>query len=45
VEAAGGVADFGAGRILDIEPIELHQRTPIYIGSKKLVEKALSFAQ
>lgn len=45
VEAAGGVADFGAGRILDIEPTELHQRTPIYIGSKKMVEKALSFGK
>lgn len=43
IEAAGGVADFGEGRILDIIPTELHQRTPIYIGSKKLVEKALSF--
>ncbi|MES2478150.1 MAG: class 1 fructose-bisphosphatase [Bacteroidota bacterium] len=43
IEAAGGVADFGEGRILDIVPTELHQRTPIYIGSKKLVEKALSF--
>jgi fructose-1,6-bisphosphatase I len=43
VEAAGGVADYGGGRILDIEPTELHQRTPIYIGSKKMVEKALSF--
>lgn len=44
VEAAGGKADFGAGRILDIVPTELHQRTPIYIGSKLMVEKALSFA-
>lgn len=44
VEAAGGSADFGGGRILDIEPTELHQRTPIFIGSKNLVEKALSFA-
>ena len=43
IEAAGGMADFGEGRILDIIPTELHQRTPIYIGSKKLVEKALSF--
>jgi fructose-1,6-bisphosphatase I len=44
VEAAGGKADFGTGRILDIVPTELHQRTPIYIGSKLMVEKALSFA-
>lgn len=45
VEAAGGSADFGSGRILDIEPTELHQRTPIYIGSKKMVSKALSFGK
>lgn len=44
VEAAGGSADFGSGRILDIEPTELHQRTPIFIGSKELVAKALSFS-
>lgn len=43
VEAAGGVADWGNGRILDIVPTELHQRTPIYIGSKDMVNKALSF--
>lgn len=45
VEAAGGIADFGSGRILDIEPKELHQRTPIFIGSKQLVNKALSFVK
>lgn len=45
VEAAGGVADHGNGRILDINPTELHQRTPIYIGSKNLVQKALEFAK
>lgn len=45
VEAAGGVADFGAGRILEIEPKELHQRTPIFIGSKQMVNKALSFVK
>lgn len=43
VEAAGGLANHGCGRILDINPTELHQRTPIYIGSKNLVEKALEF--
>lgn len=43
VEAAGGLADHGTGRILDIQPTELHQRTPIYIGSKNLVSKALTF--
>ena len=40
VEQAGGAADTGAGRILDVQPTELHQRTPLYIGSKKDVEMA-----
>lgn len=43
MEAAGGKASHGAGSILDIIPTELHQRTPIFIGSKNMVEKALSF--
>lgn len=41
IEAAGGVASTGDKRILDVEPSELHQRVPVYIGSKKMVEKAL----
>ena len=39
-EQAGGAAFDGAGRILDIEPTELHQRTPIYIGSREDVDIA-----
>lgn len=34
VEQAGGLASNGNIRILDVEPTELHQRTPLYIGSK-----------
>lgn len=34
VEQAGGVATDGRQRILDIVPTELHQRTPLYIGSR-----------
>lgn len=44
VETAGGSGQYAQGkRILDIIPENLHQRTPIYIGSKNLVDKALSF--
>ncbi|HTJ49623.1 MAG TPA: class 1 fructose-bisphosphatase [Cyclobacteriaceae bacterium] len=39
-EQAGGKASDGQRRILDIEPKELHQRTPFYVGSKNMVEKA-----
>jgi fructose-1,6-bisphosphatase I len=33
VEQAGGMAIDGTRRILDIEPQELHQRVPLFIGS------------
>ncbi|MGB0985327.1 MAG: class 1 fructose-bisphosphatase, partial [Saprospiraceae bacterium] len=39
MEQAGGKASDGRQRILDIEPTELHQRTPIFIGSPKMVER------
>jgi len=35
VEQAGGLATDGARRILDIQPTELHQRAPLFIGSKQ----------
>jgi fructose-1,6-bisphosphatase I len=38
VEQAGGKATTGKQRILDILPNNLHQRVPIYIGSKEDVE-------
>jgi fructose-1,6-bisphosphatase I len=40
VEAAGGSATDGRTDILNIMPDELHQRTPLYIGSKDDVETA-----
>ncbi len=39
VEQAGGKASDGKRRILEIEPTELHQRTPVFIGSPKMVER------
>lgn len=39
-EQAGGKASDGTRRILDISPISLHQRTPFFVGSRKMVEKA-----
>jgi fructose-1,6-bisphosphatase I len=41
VEQAGGSAIDGAHRILDIRATELHQRVPLYIGSKHDVDLAL----
>src|SRR5438067_9938150 len=40
VEQAGGAACDGAQRILDLQPTELHQRTPPYIGGRSEVELA-----
>ena len=40
VEQAGGAASDGQQRILDVQPRELHQRTPLYIGSKSAVDLA-----
>jgi len=44
IEAAGGRALTDNGtNILDIEPTELHQRVPIFTGSKNMVDKAMEF--
>lgn len=39
VGVAGGKATNGKERILDIQPTELHQRTPLFIGSKLMMEE------
>jgi fructose-1,6-bisphosphatase I len=39
-EQAGGYASDGRQSILDIMPTHLHQRTPLYIGNRSLVELA-----
>jgi fructose-1,6-bisphosphatase I len=42
-ERAGGYASDGVGPILDIQPHSLHQRVPLYIGNRDLVEAAERF--
>lgn len=42
-EQAGALATDGTNRILEIQPTSLHQRTPLYIGSKNMVEEAGTF--
>jgi fructose-1,6-bisphosphatase I len=39
VEVAGGKATDGKNRILDIQPTELHQRTPMFIGSSDMMKE------
>jgi fructose-1,6-bisphosphatase I len=41
-EQAGGIASTGRKRIMDLKPTRLHERVPFYIGSKQMVEKAMS---
>lgn len=43
-EQAGGYASTGTGPILDVQPQELHDRTPFFIGNRSLVMRAESFA-
>lgn len=40
VEQAGGAATTGRQRILDVVPETLHQRVPVFLGSKNEVERA-----
>lgn len=45
VEKAGGKATNGKQRILDIQPTELHQRTPLFIGSNKMMEELETYLE
>ena len=42
-EQADGKATDGFQRIMDVQPTELHQRVPIFCGSKNMVAKAEEF--
>ncbi|MBN1316351.1 MAG: fructose-1,6-bisphosphatase [Anaerolineales bacterium] len=42
-EQAGGAASNGQMPILDVQPSDLHQRTPFFIGNKELVHTAEAF--
>jgi fructose-1,6-bisphosphatase I len=43
MEQAGGMASNGKIPILDIQPQSIHQRTPVFLGSKEDVEECLSY--
>jgi fructose-1,6-bisphosphatase I len=43
VEQAGGAATDGRQRILDIQPEKLHQRVPVFLGSKNEVERVTAY--
>lgn len=42
-EQAGGMATDGERRIMELQPTDLHERSPLFMGSPKMVEKAHSF--
>lgn len=42
IEEAGGVASNGKIPILDVQPTGLHQRSPIFLGSKDDVNELLA---
>ena len=44
-EQAGGLASDGYQRIMEIQPNELHQRVPLFCGSKNMVQKLESFME
>lgn len=43
IEQAGGLADTGAGRIMEVMPTDIHQRVPVLIGSKEEVTTCLEY--
>lgn len=43
VEQAGGVSTDGVQRIMDIQPTSLHQRVPVFLGSKEEVERVTGY--
>ena len=43
VEQAGGAASTGRTRLLELQPVALHQRVPVFLGSKREVEVATRY--
>jgi fructose-1,6-bisphosphatase I len=43
VEQAGGAATTGRQRLLEVMPQSLHQRVPVFLGSKNEVERATQY--
>jgi len=39
MEQAGGAASTGRGRLLEVEPTDIHQRVPVMLGSKHEVDR------
>ena len=44
-EPAGGGAPPARGRMMEVQPTGLHQRVPVFLGSKAEVEAAVGYHQ
>jgi fructose-1,6-bisphosphatase I len=45
IEQAGGVATDGYKRIMELDMSELHQRTPLFLGSTEMMKTSMSFME
>lgn len=45
VEQAGGISSTGYQRIMEIQPVDIHQRVAVILGSKHEVESCLAYHQ
>lgn len=43
IEQAGGAASTGRERIMEVQPIKLHQRIPVVLGSAAEVERVVEY--
>jgi len=39
IEAAGGAGSTGRGRLLDLEPTDIHERVPTFFGTQSLIDE------
>jgi fructose-1,6-bisphosphatase I len=39
IESAGGRSSDGTGSVLDVDPTDLHQRTPVFLGNATLIDR------
>ena len=45
MEQAGGLASTGSERVLDLQPADIHERCPIFMGSSNDVNQLLQLIQ
>lgn len=45
IEKAGGLASTGKMAILDVQPQQIHERVPVFMGSSEDVQELLAFHQ